>query len=71
MTVRVRNSMEVVATDDRTGTVVARANRGDFGKDWFIGRIIYGKMTQIATVSGHAPEVMQRKLVLAILKEVS
>ncbi|AVD99677.1 hypothetical protein HWB51_gp059 [Mycobacterium phage Cuke] len=70
MSVQIRNALLVEAIHDRSGEVVGKAVRGTTESTWYIGRIIKGKMTQVATVEPHLPEVMQRKIILAIMKEI-
>lgn len=65
----IRNKNHVVAY--RAGDVVAEARRtrpGNLWRVWFYGRDGTIPPDPAVRVSGHLPEVQQRKLVLALLE---
>ena len=62
---------ELVETVKRDGTVVAFAFRVAPGKDWDVHVLDpnSGYWQQVATVRAILPEVLQRKVILSLLKE--
>jgi hypothetical protein len=72
--VRVQDKLNVVAYVVHSGDVVAKANRTSVHNDWFVGvklngsEIGSGELKVVAIVSRDLPEVVQRKMILAIMK---
>lgn len=64
--VRRSTLVEVV---NQNGEIVAKAVRADTNSSWIVGRVIEGRISPVAEVHSHVPEVLGRKLVIAMLKE--
>lgn len=66
-----RSNSLVVAVDVATQQIVAEASRRRYGDDWQLSyfRVNSGMMIHVGTIGGHLPEILQRHMVVALLKE--
>jgi hypothetical protein len=55
---------------DAEGKCYATAARSTPGNTWFVRELVIGKWREVGRISGKQPEVRQRKIVLAIMKEM-
>jgi hypothetical protein len=55
---------------DAEGKCYAYAARSKPGNQWQVCELLVGKWREIGRISGKQPEVRQRKIVLAIMKEM-
>lgn len=74
---QVINRQRVEAINDDTKEVVGEAYRADVTSDWFVGAKFIGgntplshKMLNVGRVTSLLPEVYQRKVILAMMKEI-
>lgn len=66
--IRIINKNRVIGVD-RKGDTTVWAIRDEPGLSWRV--LIDGMVADAAKVSGYLPEVVQRKLILAIVKELT
>lgn len=52
----------------KNAKMTAKANRGELGLTWFVGKLINEKWVIVATIDGDLLEVLQRKAVKALLE---
>jgi hypothetical protein len=66
-----RSKLLVEASDTKLGVVVAKAVRADVTTTWFFGMLVKNKMTNVGEIYPYIPEVLSRKVVLAVVKELA
>lgn len=67
--IQVVNANCVIALDDNE-KLRGEARRHSPGNPWIIKKVDLIKMTFVGRITGKLPEVLQRKLVIAMLKEL-
>ena len=60
------NSCQIEYEND-FGEIVVKASRADTNSAWHFGALIDGKMVNLGELYPHGPEVLRRKLILAII----
>ena len=66
----INSKQRVTVVDNVTKQIVGEAYRADVANDWFVGYSREDKMWNAGRVSSTLPEVMQRKMILAMLKAI-